>query len=133
VAGKAQAVRSGAMLQQGVVEVGRALGLKAHTEVRVGRRVWGAVRRIDVVLTDPVSRKSLGVECKYQGTSGSAEEKIPTTIQDISAWPIRGLVVFAGAGFSDNMRAYLYASGLAVDLEDLSVWLELFFGMGEEA
>lgn len=132
MAGKAQAVRSGAMLQQGVVEIGRALGLRARTEVRVGRRVWGAVRRIDVVLTDPVSRKSLGVECKYQGTSGSAEEKIPTTIQDIRAWPIRGIVVFAGAGFSDNMRAFLYASGVAVDLEDLGVWLELFFGLGED-
>jgi hypothetical protein len=60
---------------------------------------------------------------------GSAEEKIPATIQDISAWPIPGIVVFAGAGFSQNMRAYLYSTGRAVALEDLQPYLELFFGI----
>ena len=108
-----------------------ALGLQARRGVRVGRRLWGAERRIDLVLTDPVQRKSLGVECKFQGVSGSAEEKIPATIADISAWPIPGLVVFEGDGFSANIRSYLFSTGRAVELRDLEAWLRLFFGLTE--
>jgi hypothetical protein len=129
MAGKGAAVRSGKELEREVMQIGRELGLEVRGQVRVGKRIWGAVRQIDVVLTDPATRNSLGLECKYQGSTGSAEEKIPTTIKDIEAWPIRGLVVFHGEGFSANMRAYLHATGLAVELDDLDMWLRLFFGL----
>jgi len=59
--------------------------------------VWGAERKIDVILKNPANGKTLGVECKYQGGGGSAEEKVPTTIQDIGAWPIDGIVGENGA------------------------------------
>ena len=55
--------------------------------------------------------------------------KIAGTIEDIRAWPIRGIVVFAGEGFSPNMRAYLVSTGVAVELEDMQKWLELYFGL----
>jgi hypothetical protein len=38
-------------------------------------------------------------------------------------------VVFAGEGFSPNMRSYLFSTGKAVELEDLSPWLQLYFGI----
>ena len=101
------------------------------TEVCVARRLWGAVRQIDVVLTRQETGQTLGVECKYQGGSGSAEEKIPATIQDIAAWPIPGLVVFGGSGFSVNMIAYFHSTGKAVSLDELEPWLRLFFGLPE--
>jgi hypothetical protein len=107
----------------------KRLGLDARTEVRVARRIWGAERCIDVVLTRAETGRALGVECKYQGTRGTAEEKVPATIQDIGAWPIPGLVVFAGDGFSENVRAYLYSTGKAVSFHDLEAWLRLFFGL----
>ena len=129
MAGKQEAVASGAQLQAEVVALGEQLGLSVRTEVRVGRRLWGAKRRIDVVMTLPVAQLSLGVECKYQGGGGSAEEKIPATIQDIAAWPIKGIVVFGGDGFSANMRSYLHSTGKAVSIEDLESWLRLFFGL----
>ena len=129
MSGKAKAVENGNQLRDAVVIVGEALGLDADIEVAVGRRIWGAKRRIDVVLKDPVTRVSLGLECKYQGTKGSAEEKIPATIQDIKAWPIRGMVVYSGEGFSTNMRSYLLSTGMAVELDDLKTWLELYFGL----
>jgi hypothetical protein len=108
-------------------QVARDLGLEVETEVYVGRRIWGARRRIDLVLTDSGERRSLGIEVKYQASRGSAEEKIPSTIEDIAAWPIPGLVVFHGPGFSGHMRSFLSASGKAVELSDLETWLRLYF------
>jgi hypothetical protein len=127
--GGATAVHSGAELRDRVAVLGRQLGLDARTEVRVGRRLWGAVRCIDVVLTRGDTGKTLGVECKYQGGGGSAEEKVPATIQDLAAWPISGIVVFGGDGFSTNMVAYFHSTGKAVALTDLDAWLRLFFGL----
>lgn len=127
--GKSQAVTSGRELQDRVVELARDLGLGVNIEVTVGRRIWGAKRRIDVVMKHPETRVSLGVECKYQGGPGSAEEKIPATIEDIQAWPIRGIVVYSGNGFSTNMESYLLSTGRAVELNDLKAWLELYFGL----
>ena len=127
--GRASAVQSGQELERAVAEVGRSLGLELRQQVRVGRRLWGAERRIDVILTHREARRSLGLECKFQGSSGTAEEKIPATIPDIAAWPIPGIVVFAGDGFSPNMRLYLLSTGKAVEFEDLEPWLSLFFGL----
>ena len=125
--GKSQAVSNGQGLQKAVTELAHCLGLECRTEVKVGRRIWGPQRRIDVVLTEPKSKLKLGLECKYQGTTGTAEEKIPSTIEDIKAWPIRGLVVIDGPGFSENMIGYLIATGMVVEFSDLADWLKLYF------
>jgi hypothetical protein len=127
--GRGQAVTNGDQLVKAVAELGRQLGLEATEQVRVARRIWGANRHIDVVLTHPQTRKTLGIECKYQAVGGTAEEKIPSTIQDIDAWPIPGLVVFAGVGFTENMKSFLVSTGKAVELEELEPWLRLYFGL----
>ena len=127
--GLARAVSNGDELVTAVAELGRKLGLEASEQVRVARRIWGAKRHIDVVLTHPETRKTLGVECKFQGVTGTAEEKIPSTIQDIAAWPIPGIVVFAGIGFSENMTAFLLSTGKAVEFSEVEAWLRLFFGL----
>lgn len=129
MAGKGTAVQNGNELKRIVVELGKDLGLETADEVKVGRRIWGAVRNIDVVLTHPITRQRIGIECKYQGAKGTVEEKVQATLEDIRAWPIKGLVVIAGPGFSPNMRGYLISTGNVVDLEDLSDWLRLFFGL----
>ncbi len=127
--GRSTAISNGEELKKAVVALSKNLGLEAETEVKVGRRIWGAKRHIDVVLTYSETRLRLGIECKYQGGGGTAEEKIPATLEDIQAWPIRGIVVIAGPGFSENMRGYLFSTGNVVDLEDLEDWLKLYFGL----
>jgi hypothetical protein len=127
--GGATAVTSGDALCKEVTSLAARLNLAAREQFKCGRRIWGAERYIDVVLTETASRRRLGIECKYQGTAGSAEEKIPAIIQDISAWPIPGLVVFSGIGFSENIKSFLIASGRAVELDELVPWLQLFFGL----
>lgn len=127
--GRGTAPKSGNELKQRVVELAERLGLEAKTEVSAARRLWGQRRHIDVVLTEPRTGKRLGVECKYQSTSGSAEEKIPSTIQDIAHWPIPGIVVIDGEGFSEHMSGYLMSTGKVVWFEDLEDWLRLYFGL----
>jgi hypothetical protein len=61
--------------------------------------------------------------------SGPAEEKISSTIQDIEAWPIPGIVVFSGEGLTENMKSFLISTGKAVELNELEPWLRLFFGL----
>lgn len=122
-------MQTGDDLVRDVAALAGGLGLQVRTQVRVARRIWGAVRKIDVVLTHVETRRTLGIECKFQREKGTAEEKIPSTIQDIAAWPIRGIVVFAGEGFTPNMRSFLIASGHAVELDDLKEWLVLYFGL----
>jgi hypothetical protein len=127
--GRGRAVINGDDLVKAVVELAVSLGLESRQQVRVARRIWGAVRHIDVVLTHSQTRKTLGIECKFQGVLGTAEEKIPSVIRDIDAWPIPGLVVFAGTGFTENMKLYLISTGKAVEFEELKPWLCLFFGL----
>ena len=127
--GRALAVANGDELAQAVARLGRDLGLESMEQLKVARRIWGAERYIDVVLTHPQTRKTLGVECKFQAVRGTAEEKIPATIKDIEAWPIPGLVVFAGEGFTENMRCFLISTGRAVEFEEVTPWLCLFFGL----
>jgi hypothetical protein len=132
MAGGAKAVSSGDQLKDLVSDLGKSLGLETRQEYKVARRIWGAERRIDVILKNPANGKTLGVECKFQGGGGSAEEKVPATIQDISAWPIDGIVVFAGDGFTENMKSYLISTGKAVEFKDLEPWLRLYFGLSLE-
>jgi hypothetical protein len=129
MAGGAKAVMSGDELCKAVCALGKNLGLEVREQFKVARRIWGAERRIDVILKDPKTSKTLGVECKFQGVGGTAEEKIPSTIQDIKAWPIEGLVVFTGPGFTENMKAFLISTGKAVEFTELEPWLRLFFGL----
>ncbi len=129
MAGKAKAVSSGSALTKKVRTLAEKLGLEVHEQFRVGHRLWGAGRRIDVILKGGPNSKTLGIECKFQKKSGTVEEKIPTTIRDIEAWPIDGIVVFSGEGFTENMKAFLISTGKAIELKDLEPWLRLYFGL----
>ena len=51
MSGRALAVANGDQLARAVAALGGDLGLDATEQVRVARRIWGAERYIDVVLT----------------------------------------------------------------------------------
>lgn len=129
MAGRQKVSKVGKKLERQVADIGDLLELEVREQYQVGRRLWGAKRHIDIVLTQKQTRKSIGLECKAQQSRGSLEEKIASTIKDIEAWPIDGLVVISGEGFSDNIRSYLYSTGKVVDAEDLEEWLRLYFSL----
>jgi hypothetical protein len=127
--GKGTTSRNGKELEARVVELAEQLGLEAKTGVKATYRVWGTKRNIDVVIVQEKTGKSLGIECKYQGARETDEDKILAVIEDIKFWPIRGIMVIHGEGFSPGMQRYLMATGKTVWFDDLKDWLCLYFAL----
>ena len=55
----------------------------------------------------------MAVECKYQDSQGTVDEKIPYALDDIESMWLRGCVVYAGQGFSKGVVHMLEASPYA--------------------
>lgn len=120
-------INSGADLERAVVRVGKELGLAVEMQVALGRRIWGPRRHIDVVFSRPSKASRLGVECWYQGSPSTDEERIPLLLQDMGAWPICGVLVVHGDGFSPGFITFVRRYGQVIELEDLDTWLRLHF------
>ena len=115
-------------LVKAVCETVESFQLLTERKVSVGRTLWGSNRIIDVVVSDPETGERLGILCRYQGTSGTTYEKIPAQIEDMRAWPIRGVVVLAGDEFPAEFKGFVRGTGLAIELGELDDWLRMFFG-----
>ncbi len=126
-------IKSGADLEHAVAIVGKALGLEVERQVVMGDRIWGPRRHVDVVLSKPASERILGIECKFQRSKGTVEEKIPLTVDDMEDWPIRGIVVIHGEGFSKDFRPFLKGRGRIVEYKRLAEWLRFYFRLPREA
>jgi hypothetical protein len=85
-------------------------GLKVYREVRVGKSIIGKNRCIDVFCVREEDSKAFAVECKYQESVGTVDEKIPYALDDLDALPMAGCIAYAGRGFSDGVLHMLNAS-----------------------
>ena len=121
-------VSTGAAFEGQVAEVIDGLGLSYLRQVKMGVSILGRQRLADFLVYDDAGR-SLGIECKYQRTSGSTEDKLVHTITDFDARPVNHILVFGGEGFSKNIRGYLLSTGKAVELKQLRNYLVFYFGL----
>src|SRR5215510_16040442 len=85
-----------------------ARGLKVYREVRVGKSIIGKNRCIDVFCIRDTD--AFAVECKYQESPGTVDEKIPYALDDLEALPMAGCIAYAGKGFSPGVLHMLEAS-----------------------
>ena len=85
-------------------------GLKVYREVRVGKSIIGKNRCIDVFCVREEDSRAFAVECKYQDSVGTVDEKIPYALDDLDALPMAGCIAYAGKGFSDGVLHMLNAS-----------------------
>lgn len=88
-------------------------GIKVYEEVNVGTSIIGKQRRVDLFVLSAREGRALALECKYQDSSGTADEKIPYTLQDLAALRMPSALAYAGAGFSEGVLHLLQASELA--------------------
>ena len=83
-------------------------GLRVFREVRVGKSIIGKNRCIDVLCIS--GDLAFAVECKFQDSQGTVDEKIPYALEDLQAMPLSGCISYAGRGFSDGVLHMLAAA-----------------------
>jgi hypothetical protein len=88
-------------------------GLVVYTEVTLGKTIIGKDRRVDVFVVSQRDRRAIAIECKYQDSKGTVDEKIPYALQDLEALRVPGCLVYAGDGWSAGVLHTLAASRLA--------------------
>jgi len=98
-------------------------GLVVYTEVSLGKTIIGKDRKIDVFVIRESDQRAIALECKYQDTQGTTDEKIPYALEDLGALWIPGCLVYAGDGWSRGVLHTLEASRLAAYcLPDATTW-----------
>ena len=84
--------------------------LKVYREIKVGKTIIGKNRCIDIFCVSEESQKAFAIECKFQDSQGTVDEKIPYALDDLRALPMAGCIAYAGQGFSDGVLHMLAAS-----------------------
>ena len=85
-------------------------GLKVYREIRVGKTIIGKNRCIDIFCVCDETQKAFAIECKFQDSQGTVDEKIPYALDDLVALPMAGCIAYAGQGFSSGVLHMLAAS-----------------------
>lgn len=88
-------------------------GITIYREVFAGKSIIGKNRRVDILLVCERTNQAYALECKYQDSQGTADEKIPYALEDVQALRMSGCLVYAGAGWSDGVLHLLRASPYA--------------------
>ena len=58
-------------------------GVTVYREVNIGKSIIGKNRRIDVLVLCEQQNEAFAIECKYQETHGTVDEKIPYALEDM--------------------------------------------------
>jgi PD-(D/E)XK nuclease superfamily protein len=90
-----------------------ARGLTVYREVSMGKTIIGKNRHLDILVIHEASSAVLAIECKYQDTLGTVDEKIPYAIQDMQAMGLPVCLTYAGGGFSSGILHMLAACPIA--------------------
>ena len=90
-----------------------ARGLTVYREVSMGKTIIGKNRHVDILVIHEASSTVLAIECKYQDTLGTVDEKIPYAIQDMQAMGVPVCLAYAGNGFSAGILHMLAACPIA--------------------
>jgi hypothetical protein len=85
-------------------------GLVVYREVALGKTIIGKDRQVDVFVMREHDQRAIAIECKYQDSLGSVDEKIPYALADLEALWLPGVLVYAGTGWSRGVLHSLEAS-----------------------
>jgi hypothetical protein len=88
-------------------------GIQIYEEVPAGTSIIGKQRRLDLLIVHQERNSAVAIECKYQESAGTVDEKIPYALDDLAALPMPGVIVYAGSGFSEGVLHLLQGSARA--------------------
>jgi len=88
-------------------------GIQLYEEVNLGTSIIGKQRRVDLLMLATASDTAIAIECKYQDSAGTTDEKIPYALDDLRALRIPSVIAYAGSGFSEGVLHLLQSSSLA--------------------
>jgi len=91
--------------------------ISVYREVSIGKSIIGKNRRVDILIVDENKNKAVAIECKYQASTGTVDEKVPYTLNDAKAMQMDAYVAYGGSGFSKGVVHMLEASELACHAE----------------
>lgn len=78
-------------------------GVEVYEEVALGTSTLGKTRRIDLLAIERATRRALAIECKFQDSYGTTDEKIPYALAELKGLLVPGVIVYAGSGFSEGV------------------------------
>jgi hypothetical protein len=87
--------------------------LKVYREIKVGKTIIAKNRCIDIFCVSETGNQAFAIECKFQDSQGTVDEKIPYALDDLLALPMAGCIAYAGKGFSAGVLHMLAASRYA--------------------
>jgi hypothetical protein len=88
-------------------------GVSVYREISLGKTIIGKNRHVDIFALHAASGTALAVECKYQDSSGTVDEKIPYAISDMQAMGMPVCLAYAGTGFSEGILHMLAGCPIA--------------------
>ncbi len=115
-------------------------GLDIYREVSVGKSIIGKNRRVDILAVARDGSRAVAIECKFQDSQGTADEKIPYAIDDLRAMGMPAILTYAGGGFSEGVSHMLAACPIAAycnpgptldrgrETRELDVQMAMIFG-----
>jgi hypothetical protein len=126
-------------VKEAVESVIRQAGLEGRFQVVMeytsphGSVIREQGRKVDVavLLKEEGLRPYLFLECKWQSTSGSAEDKLFRAAEEARRdrlFGVHSVVVVGGPGFGPKMRRWALTEGF-IHESFLEAWLREFFGI----
>ena len=102
------------IVERAVLRSGRTYNFHAKSQVNVGPKPGGGSHRIDWELIDSLDENIRGlVSCKFQRTSGTAEEKIAYEViklmhtMKFDPRYVHGWIAMGGDGWSPGMKEFV--------------------------
>ena len=80
------------------------------SQVKIGHDMYGKSRRVDFLLFHPILHfNGLVIQCKWQLSSGSVEEKYPFEVQNIRESGYDTIILLDGGGYSGGAKRWFYS------------------------
>ena len=77
-------------------------------QCEIGKDIYGKKRRVDAILYHPrLYPECLVIQCKWQASGGSVEEKYPFEVLSIAQNQFDTIIILDGGGYSSGARQWL--------------------------